>query len=88
MGVAEAGWATIIGQILNAIYFLVCMTRCKTVKLEKKHFKLNGRTCGRMCVLGLSSFITQFALVIVIATVNNTLKITGAVSKYGSASNS
>lgn len=84
MGVAEAGWATIIGQILNAIYFLVCMTRCKTVKLEKKHFKLNGR----MCVLRLSSFITQFALVIVIATVNNTLKITGAVSKYGSASNS
>ena len=82
-GVAGAGWATIIGQILNAIYFLVCMTRCKNVKLEKKHFKLNGRTCGRMCVLGLSSFITQFALVIVIATVNNTLKITGAVSKFG-----
>lgn len=34
-GVAGAGWATIIGQILNAIYFLVCMTRCNTVKLEK-----------------------------------------------------
>lgn len=49
------------------------MTRCKTVKLEKHHFKLKARTCGRMCVLGLSSFITQFALVIVIATANNTL---------------
>lgn len=82
-GVAGAGWATIIGQILNAIYFLVCITRCKTVKLEKRHFKLKARTCGRMCVLGLSSFITQFALVIVIAAVNNTLKVTGEASKFG-----
>ncbi len=78
-GVAGAGWATIIGLILNTIYFIVCMTRRKTVKLEKEDFKLSGK----MCVLGLSSFITQFALVIVIAVVNNTLKVTGMESKYG-----
>lgn len=83
MGVAGAGWATIIGQFLNAVYFIVCMLKCKTVKLEKKHFKLSGRVIGKMCALGLSSFITQFALVIVIAVVNNTLKITGEASKYG-----
>ena len=47
------------------------------MKLEKRHLKLNAKICGRMCVLGLSSFITQFALVIVIAAVNNTLKVTG-----------
>ena len=72
-GVAGAAWATIAGQFLNAVYFIICMFRCKTVKLEKKHFRLSGRVCGKMCVLGLSSFITQFALVIVIAVVNNTL---------------
>lgn len=83
-GVAGAGWATIIGQILNAVYFILCMTKFKTVKLENKHFKMSGRTTGRMCLLGLSSFITQFALVIVIAVVNNTLKTTGAASVYGS----
>lgn len=82
-GVAGAGWATIIGQILNAIYFLVFIKNCKTVKLEKRHFKPRARMCGRMCVLGLSSFITQFALVIVIAAVNNTLKVTGEVSRFG-----
>ena len=82
-GVAGAGWATIIGQILNAIYFLVCIRRCKTVKLEKKHFSLSAKVCGKMCVLGLSSFVTQFALVIVIAVVNNTLKVTGEKSIYG-----
>lgn len=35
-GVAGAGWATITGQILNAIYFIFCIRKCKTVKLEKK----------------------------------------------------
>lgn len=82
-GVAGAAWATIIGQFLNAVYFIVCMTRCKNIKLNKSHFKLNGKLCGKMCTLGLSSFITQFALVIVIATVNNTLKKCGAMSNYG-----
>lgn len=82
-GVAGAGWATIAGQVLNAIYFLFCITRCKTVKLEKKHFTLKLKISGKMCILGLSSFIIQFALVIVIAVVNNTLKVTGAKSIYG-----
>lgn len=82
-GVAGAGWATIIGQILNAIYFIFCITRCKTVKLEKKHFSLKFKISGKMCILGLSSFITQFALVVVIAVVNNTLKVCGEKSIYG-----
>ncbi len=83
-GVAGAAWATIAGQFLNAVYFIFCMRKCKTVKLENKHFKLNGGIIGKMCTLGLSSFITQFALVIVIAVVNNTLKTTGEASIYGS----
>lgn len=81
--VAGAAWATIAGQFLNAVYFIVCMFKCKTIKLEKKHFRLSGRVCGKMCVLGLSSFITQFALVIVIGVVNNTLKTLGTASQYG-----
>ena len=38
-GVAGAAWATIAGQFLNAVYFIVCMLKCKTVKIEKKHLK-------------------------------------------------
>lgn len=30
-GVKGAAWATIIGQLLNAVYFIVCMLRFKTV---------------------------------------------------------
>lgn len=82
-GVAGAAWATITGQFLNAIYFIYCMTRCKTVKLKKEHFRPRFKISGKMCVLGLSSFITQFALVVVIAVVNNTLKVCGENSAYG-----
>jgi len=82
-GVAGAAWATFIGQLLNAAFFVFAMTRCRTVKLEKKNFKLQGRIVGRICAFGLSSFITQFAAVIVLGTVNNTLKNCGANSVYG-----
>lgn len=82
-GVAGAAWATIAGQFLNAVYFIFCMFKCNTVKLEKKHFILKAKISGKISTLGLSSFITQFALVIVIAVVNNTLKTTGGVSVYG-----
>ncbi len=83
-GVAGAGWATVAGQFLNAVYFIFCIAHCKNVKLEKRHFCLKSRICVKICLLGLSSFITQFALVIVIGVVNNTLKISGAKSIYGS----
>lgn len=83
-GVAGAGWATVAGQFLNAVYFIFCIAHCKNVKLEKRHFYLKSRICVKICLLGLSSFITQFALVIVIGVVNNTLKISGAKSIYGS----
>ena len=82
-GVAGAGWATIIGQILNAIYFVICVVRCKSVKLEHKDFIPRMKILGKICLLGVSSFITQFALVIVIGVMNNTLGACGAVSKYG-----
>ena len=83
-GVGGAAWATLIGQLLNAIFFIFSMTRCKTIKLEKKNFKPLGKIIGRICTFGLSSFITQFAAVIVLGTVNNTLKSCGANSVYGS----
>ena len=82
-GVAGAAWATITGQFLNAVFFVYQITRCKTVKLEKKNFKLQGKVIGKICAFGLSSFITQFAAVIVLGVVNNTLKNCGANSIYG-----
>lgn len=82
-GVKGAAWATIIGQAMTAVYFLICLTNFKTIKLKKTDFVLDGRTVGRIMSLGASSFITQIAAVLVIAVQNNLLVKYGALSKYG-----
>lgn len=82
-GVMGAGLATIIGQYLCAIFFFLCIFRFKTIKLTKEVFRLNGRIMGKFLSLGLSSFITQFAMVIVMAVQNNLFVKYGALSVYG-----
>lgn len=83
MGVAGAAWATVIGQLLNAVYFACCMFCFKTIKLKKTHFVPKWHISSRVAALGTSSFILQAALVLVMATMNNVLKKYGAISKYG-----
>lgn len=83
MGVAGAAWATVIGQVLNAIYYVYCMFRFKTFRLKKAHFIPKWKISSKVAALGTSSFILQAALVLVMATMNNALVKYGALSKYG-----
>ena len=84
-GVKGAALATIIGQIVNAIMNLVYVSKfTKTVKLTKASFSGWIKMLPRIMRLGVSSFITQFSLVVAIATRNNVLVSYGAESKYGS----
>ncbi len=82
-GVKGAAFATIIGQFLNAVYFIVCVLRFKTIRLTKSHLIPNWRIVKRVLTLGTSSFITQVASVFVMAVMNNALVKYGAISKYG-----
>ena len=82
-GVAGAAWATIIGQALNAVYYIYLMFRFKSVKLKKEDFKLDRKIYGKALSLGMPSFITQIATVIVIFTMNNVIGTVGVNSKYG-----
>lgn len=82
-GVKGAAWATILGQFLNAVYFIFCLFRFKTMKLKKSYFVPKADTVRRFLPLGLSSFITQAAAVLVIVVMNNVLVSYGAQSKYG-----
>lgn len=84
MGVKGAAFATIIGQIASFIVSVVYMPRFKTVRPDLPAFCLNVKTCGNIVTFGLSSFITQFAITIVMALTNNLLAIYGAASVYGS----
>ena len=83
MGVQGAAIATVIGQVASFVVSVVYLPRFKTIHLDAPAFRLNGRTCGNIVTFGLSSFITQFAITIVMALTNNLLAVYGASSIYG-----
>ena len=82
-GVAGAAWATIIGQLLNALCYIYLMFHFKSVKMEKADFIPDGAVVRKVVSLGLPSFITQIATVVVIFTMNNVIGRVGVNSKYG-----
>lgn len=84
MGVQGAAIATVIGQVASFVVSVAYMPRFKTIRLSKSSFLPEGKICCNIVVFGLSSFITQFAITIVMALTNNLLAQYGAQSIYGS----
>ncbi len=82
-GVKGAAWATIAGQILNAFLYFAYIWKFKSIKLDKDCFCVSGKVLAKVSSLGVSSFITQIAIVLVMAVTNNILVSYGAESKYG-----
>lgn len=82
-GVQGAAWATIIGQALNAFFYILCLRRCQTIKLTRPDFRLQKHITAKIFTLGLSSFFTQVAATLVIAIQNNLLVKYGEQSIYG-----
>lgn len=83
MGVKGAAYATIIGQIASFIIAVYGVCHLKSINLKKSSFKLKGSIVKNVCALGVSSFITQVSIVIVIFVMNNMLVKYGADSVYG-----
>lgn len=83
MGIAGAALATDIGLIVSAVMGLLYISRFKSISVKKEMMKLSFPICGRVCVLGISSFINQATTVIVSALVNNLMRKYGAQSIYG-----
>lgn len=84
MGVRGAAIATIMGQIASFIVSIVYIPRFKTFRFDRECLKLKAGTCGKVLSLGVSSFITQIAITIVMVLFNNLLTKYGAASEYGS----
>lgn len=83
-GVQGAAVATILGQFANALLNIFYFAKkMKSVKLNRFIWKKSLRYMPLVAKLGISSFITQMALVVAIATRNNILVAYGAKSKYG-----
>ena len=84
MGVQGAAIATVMGQVASFVFSVICLPRFKTLRFDLGSFRLQPRTCVRIASFGISSFITQFAITIVMALTNNLLASYGAQSVYGS----
>ncbi len=83
-GVKGAALATIMGQIANAlinVYYL--WKKTKNIEIHVANFRDCLKALAPVASLGVSSFITQFTMVVAIAVRNNVLVTYGAASKYG-----
>lgn len=84
MGVRGAAIATVMGQVASFIVSVVYLFRFKTFRFDASALRLSGKTCANVLTFGISSFITQIAITIVMALSNNLLASYGAASVYGS----
>lgn len=83
MGVKGAAIATIVSQIVSFIVNIMYIKRFKSIKVDKKSFKFEFLRAKTVAMLGVSSFITQMAIVIVICVINKLFKKYGVNSKFG-----
>ncbi len=81
--VKGAAIATIVGQIISCIFTLIYFVKPKKLKLSKVTLRLDRNICKKISTLGISSFITQISIVIVIAVANNMIVKYGTLSKFG-----
>lgn len=82
-GLTGAALATIIGQFLSFVISFVYIFKAKTFTIHLSDFKLDFRLISNVLKLGLSSFLTQIAIVIITVISMNMLATYGAQSKYG-----
>lgn len=82
-GMAGAAFATIIGQIVSCAMVFFYLRRYKTVKLERKHFRIQGKCIAKIGSLGAAPFSNQVAMMVVQIVMNNSLKYYGSLSVYG-----
>ena len=84
MEVQGAAIATVISQILTFAMNILYIKKFKTITLNKNKFKIKPNISRKISTLGISSFITQMSIVVVMAFENNLLGKYGADSKFGS----
>lgn len=84
MGVEGAAIATSISQFVTFVINIVYIKKFKSISIKKSDFKLKLNLVKQVATLGISSFITQMAIVIVMAFENNLLGKYGAESEFGS----
>lgn len=83
-GIRGAAMASLIGQLVSCSLSAAYLRRIKCVKLDRRAFRPAPRVIGKICTLGISSFIDQAAFTLVMAVNNNLIVHYGALTSYGS----
>lgn len=83
MDMAGAAVATVIGQIVSAVLTALYLSRFRSVRLQKRHFRPNMHDVLKIMSLGMSQFFNQIAMMVVQIVMNNTMTYYGARSAYG-----
>ncbi len=83
MGVKGAALATILSQFVTFLLNILYIRKFKTIKLTKETFKPDFKTASTVAKFGISSFITQMSIVVVITVQNTLFKQYGELSKFG-----
>lgn len=83
LGMAGAAIATIIGQILNFAITIWYIPKFKTVKMSLKEMKPDLKLLKKTAGYGVSSFVAQIAVAIIMTVINFYLVHCGMNSKYG-----
>ena len=81
MGNDGAAVATVIGQVVTAIFAIWYLCHTKVVKVSKTDFKFERRIINKTLVLGICSFLSQISLVAAMAAINNMLRKYGAMDE-------
>lgn len=82
-GMMGAAAATITGQIVTALFGIFYLARAKSFRLSAKTLLISGKMIKNFAPLGISSFLTQISIVVIMGVMNNVLVTFGAQSKYG-----
>ncbi len=83
MGMTGAALATAIGQAITFVMTVVYFFQAKSFRLRKESFIPNPKVMKDVVQMGVSTFITQVAIVIVAILCNIQLSKYGMLSKYG-----
>ncbi len=83
MGVQGAAIATVISQIITFIINILYIRNFKNIKVGLEEYKIKANVLKNVLLLGISSFINQISIVLVISVENNLLAKYGAYSRFG-----
>lgn len=78
-GMMGAAVATVIGQVATALLAVWYLLHMKIIRPSSRDYSLHGSICGRMLILGITSFLSQISLVAAMAAINNMLRRYGAL---------